>query len=427
MSLSAANTQCRYSLGEMIGPFTAGGAIWEGGLVCIKRSDGKAYAGADTSGYSFLGVACDNYSTGDTDVAVWVEGEISVVCTGVAITDNNKVGYISDDNTILLVGAANDIKCGIIHYEKSGYARLKFSPLFGKEQIVAESFPDYPVDADKTITAGNLVMMDEAVGDVMEAADTTGMRFVGVAREAAVNTGGGTGDVEVEVQTVGRVTVTVAAADDTWVGKTAYATAALTCALTSTHEVAVGTFEEITSATVAVVKYDLNRIDEKDLLHATGDGTDVTAYTDVDGNLIHATGDAALVDTYLKVSVVNNGGCYNQKGAFGDIGSTNPILVKADAHSKLKLIAGWVVLVDIPDASGDTLEVQIFDTQGTPADMTDKLTFTEGVETAGATKFFTVEGTDHTIVSTLAAELVITGNTSSAGVLVVYTLWEPQT
>lgn len=381
--------------------------VYKGSWVCINSS-GYAVAGADTAGYRFAGLAenkVDNSSgsNGDTQVPVWTAGIIEATFDAVTQADVGKECYILDSGTLTLVNSIENIRAGkVVEYIDSTSARVEFLANAALEPAAADDIEIYDVDANKSITAGNLVMMDEAVGDVMEADDTASMRFVGVASESQNNTGGSSGDKEIAVRTKGHVTVTVSGADATWVGTTAYATGALTCAQSGTNEVAVGTFRRVISATSAVVEYDINRIDESDLLHATGDGADVKTYTDADTDLYPPMVDVVRL-------------C--------DITDSNIAILTADKHPDMKLVSGRVALLEVPDSSGDTLTVQVFRTSD-DADMTDLITFTEGSDAQFDISDFAIDGTDHTIEDDDAAYITVGGTSSTAGLALVRLTWQ---
>lgn len=110
-----------YKDGEEI-PFEVAGSetIYGGSLVAVA-SDGYANAGADTSGYTFAGVAADR-----SDNSGGSDGDVSVVCkrrgtylfdigTSVTVADIGKRVYISDDQTVdLSTGVSENIYCGNI-------------------------------------------------------------------------------------------------------------------------------------------------------------------------------------------------------------------------------------------------------------------------------------------------------------------------
>lgn len=382
--------------------------IYKGALVCINSS-GYAVAGDDAAGYVFAGLAedqCDNSSgsAGDKQVSLYRAATAKLVFDSVSQSDVGKTCYVYDDATATLENAEYNIAIGqIVEYVDSTHARVALLAGTEFEAGASDVYELYPVDANKTITAGNIVMMDESVGDVMEGADTASMRAVGIAEESVDNTGGASGDVDCNVRIKGHVTVTVSGADDTWVGTTAYVTGALTCAQSGTNEVAFGTFRRIISATSAVVEFDLNRIDESDLLHATGDAADVKTYTDADTDLY-----PPVVDVVRVLDITDA----------GDIA-----ILPADMHPDMKLIGGRVTLLEVPDSSGDTITVQVFRTSD-DADMTDLVTYTEGSDAQFDVTDFSVDGTDHTIEDDDAAYITVGGTSSTAGLVQVRLTWQ---
>lgn len=117
------------------------------------------------------------------------------------------------------------------------------------EQVV------FPVAAGVKIFAGAGVCLD-AAGNAVPAADTAGLKFVGISRQYVDNTGGAAGDQTVLLWREGIfdfVAVGMTAAD---VGKPAFVTDDQTVALTSAHGVSCGIIAEVESATKVWVDTD---------------------------------------------------------------------------------------------------------------------------------------------------------------------------
>jgi hypothetical protein len=102
----------------------------------------------------------------------------------------------------------------------------------------------YKVAAATTIYKGALVCLN-ASGYAVPAQDATGLVFIGVAYEKALNATGANGDVAVRVWKDGSFRVAKAGAAAADLGAAAYAVDDNTVALTSSHNVAAGTIVEI--------------------------------------------------------------------------------------------------------------------------------------------------------------------------------------
>ena len=96
--------------------------IYEGSLVAIDSSTGYALAGADTSGYQFVGVAAEKVdnsggSAGDKTVRVWQTGvfDFTYGAGGGAQAIVGELVYITDDQSVDLVAITNnDVAVGTI-------------------------------------------------------------------------------------------------------------------------------------------------------------------------------------------------------------------------------------------------------------------------------------------------------------------------
>lgn len=101
-------------------------------------------------------------------------------------------------------------------------------------------------------------------------------------------------------------------------------------------------------------------------------------------------------------------------------GKGTTIALGSEQHPSQTLLSGWVQLVEVPDSAGDTLTVLIQNATGTVS-MTDTLTFTEGVETVGTVKPFTVQtggGADR-MESIDILNIITDGTTTTAGQVLV--------
>jgi len=106
----------------------------------------------------------------------------------------------------------------------------------------------FPVAAATTIYGGAMVCVD-ANGYAVPAADTAGLKFVGVARENVDNSGGANGDKSVIVRRKGVFRFKATSITQAMVGDTMYAVDDETFDETVTNSVAVGKLVEYVSAT----------------------------------------------------------------------------------------------------------------------------------------------------------------------------------
>ncbi len=112
-ALSAARNTRRRGAPGHITTITAGGTIYQGGLVC-RNGSGVALAASDTSGLKVIGVAQHDAVSGDS---VTVEHGVFALANGGSYTAANigdKV-YVVDDQTVGTAAAqTNDIPAGVI-------------------------------------------------------------------------------------------------------------------------------------------------------------------------------------------------------------------------------------------------------------------------------------------------------------------------
>lgn len=77
-----------------------------------------------------------------------------------------------------------------------------------------------------------------------------------------------------------------------------------------------------------------------------------------------------------------------------------------------KIVGGYVVLAEVPDASGTTYTVKL--TDGTN-DISDTKTFTEGTDSAGDAKFFKIDSSYYSLSGGDTLKVVTGGTTSTKG------------
>ena len=97
----------------------------------------------------------------------------------------------------------------------------------------------YKVKAATRIYKGAVVCTDSS-GYLVPAADTSGLRFVGVADEAGDNAAGASGAISVRVKKRGLFAATVSGWNQNTTGAPLYATADDTVATSSTNSILVG-------------------------------------------------------------------------------------------------------------------------------------------------------------------------------------------
>ena len=93
-------------------------------------------------------------------------------------------------------------------------------------------------------------------------------------------------------------------------------------------------------------------------------------------------------------------------------------ILAANEHPKMRLKSGHAQLIEVPDAAGTTFTVKVNNLTDVQ-DMTDTLTFTQGVEAVGDVKAFTPDVTYHTADKADAIQITTAGTTTTAGEVVV--------
>ena len=93
---------------------TAGGTIYEGGMVAINGS-GAAVAAADTAGLKVVGrEETPATSGGKVKVRMGVFGWDNDTTSGCSATDVGKPCYVVDDHTVAIGGTSNGVIAGIV-------------------------------------------------------------------------------------------------------------------------------------------------------------------------------------------------------------------------------------------------------------------------------------------------------------------------
>ena len=117
--------------------------------------------------------------------------------------------------------------------------------------IKAPNHVDHPVAATTKIFAGGMVCVN-AANNAVPAADTSGLKFVGIAKDVADNSAGAAGDVDVVCHREGVVFLATGAA--LTVGDRAYVVddQTVTTAAVATNDVAVGEVIKVVSGGVWV-------------------------------------------------------------------------------------------------------------------------------------------------------------------------------
>ncbi len=115
MTALSDNYEAKRQDGEIISvPVLASAVIYKGALV-VDKGTGYASAGADGSGYIFLGVAVESATGGATDgltsVRIYKTGVYQYHKSTAVQTDLTVAMYIHDDNTVGTT-STNTVACG---------------------------------------------------------------------------------------------------------------------------------------------------------------------------------------------------------------------------------------------------------------------------------------------------------------------------
>ena len=100
-------------------PVKASTKVFKGSLVCVDAT-GYAVPGADSAGFTFVGIAIENAdnsagSDGSTNVRVQTMGVFSFAKGGAeSQADVGGTLYIMDDQTVTTAATVNNIACGTL-------------------------------------------------------------------------------------------------------------------------------------------------------------------------------------------------------------------------------------------------------------------------------------------------------------------------
>ena len=259
MAATSVDRECLKQAGEIRElPVAASTTILAGTFVALNSS-GYVVELTNVSTVKFLGIAAeavDNStgSNGDLRVKIYAKGTFKMIGSGLAVTDVSKPAYAADNQTVQLT-ETNQLVGYVDRYESTTAAWINIDNAVYKNTLEADgNLVSQPVAASTTIAIGDFVAVN-STGYLVRASATAAVRFVGVARTAANNSGGSDGDLSSLVDTKGVYDATCSSLTQADVGKPVFATAAQTVSLTP-DGVCVGRLENYSSATVAKVRID---------------------------------------------------------------------------------------------------------------------------------------------------------------------------
>lgn len=298
----------------------------------------------------------------------------------------------------------------------------------------------FPVAASTTIYKGAMVCLNSS-GYLVPAADTAGYVFVGIAYERVDNSAGSAGDRWCRVLGEGVFPVVTAGASQAWLGQAAYITDDQTVNVTGgTNKVLCGYVARYDSATAIYIRicpfWSKGEILEFPAGSVSAPGLPVMGDSDtgwyspgadqlapavggVNAFTMSETAGDITVTWGSTTSFTNSAPTLfaGPVSVFGAKAVGNVTLLTANEHPPCRVRKASVILLEVPDASGKTITAKLHD--GT-ADVTNTITFTQGVDAAMKMVDFTVD-TDHDNVG-VADELtlVIGGTTVTAGKVLVF-------
>lgn len=252
------NTGTRLDSALVVYPVAASTSIYNGTLVCINSS-GYLVNASDTAGLKFVGVAQEDVdnsagANGAKSANVRRKGIFSFVSSGLAVTDQMADLWVADNQTVQKTPA--NVYCGKLSaYTSASVADVMIDGATLEPPSGDEDYFDYPVAATTTITAGNMVCIG-ATGYLTNAADTRGLKLVGIAAETVDNSAGADGDLSCMVKRGGVHNLTGAGLTVADAGKPVWVGASATAVTTTPSNVFAGILARYSSATVAPVDID---------------------------------------------------------------------------------------------------------------------------------------------------------------------------
>ena len=134
MALSA-SYEAKRKDGEMIEHEIKNGEnIYKGALVMSTDADGYLYAATDAVNVTFQGVAVEQSLSADVTTDANGKRSVRVFKTGSFLLPSGSASqawvgfkvYITDDNTVSLVGTSNDVHCGTcVEFISTNVVRVK--------------------------------------------------------------------------------------------------------------------------------------------------------------------------------------------------------------------------------------------------------------------------------------------------------------
>ncbi len=232
-----------------------------GGTLACQDDDGYLVPGADTAGLQFAGVIADQADNRDGAAGAiraecYRRGAFRFDIAAAADTDLGRPVFVVDDQTVGFDTSSSvdaHVYCGrVAQVESATKVWVEIDSACGELRQVYTR----PVEAADVISAGTMVCLD-ANGDLVVGADSSGLRFAGVATAAADNAGGADGAVSVSVQVSGVRRFGGAGFAKASVGKSAYiltASTVTTSAGAVTNHVYVGQIVAFVSSTAVLVE-----------------------------------------------------------------------------------------------------------------------------------------------------------------------------
>jgi hypothetical protein len=262
MSAATADREAKNYLEQLRAyPVAAATTIYNGVAVAVNAS-GYAVLLTDSAAVKFVGIASEGVinttavgfgSNGDLNVKVHTRGVHAMVSAGLAITDQHVDLYWADNQTVQKA-PTNQYAGKLARYTSATEALVDIEPALTVQPVGDDAdYLELPVSANKVIAANDLIGRD-ADGYVCAANDATVVEFVGIAMEAADNTGGADGAINVFIRRSGLVALTTSGAAVTDGDRPVFVDAAATVTLTPTdRNLFVGIIAKFVSATSVVV------------------------------------------------------------------------------------------------------------------------------------------------------------------------------
>ena len=138
---------------------TAGGTIYEGGMVAVNGS-GAAVAASDTSGLRVIGRAENSAVSGGTvKIRMGVFGWDNDTTNAVAATDVGKLCYVVDDHTVSIDDQSNGVVAGVVKDVDADGVHVAHGPIFVSGAVgIGAAVADLASSGDLTYTKINAIL-----------------------------------------------------------------------------------------------------------------------------------------------------------------------------------------------------------------------------------------------------------------------------